>query len=259
MNGIRLPYTERDFKTTKDYMRRWLIDMGFVGSFGLGLVEGQLGGGKSLFGYTVAKWVKSLFGIRVTVDQMPKPKFGEYTYFELPGDLLKEKELIDKIAQRGDEWTGPEVEQLKLFRRFVFIDEGYKLVHKRHSMNILTREFEDIVKQLRHLDTFLLIAMPSRRAADVQEIQEYITVDIRASWSMCKPDTANYIVYNNRTGFESVISIYGPNYWDYYNSKNPIRTRRTITPKEYKEWERKLKGNGDNEQYNEGNLIKLAR
>lgn len=255
----RLPYNRGHFKSTADYMRQWLVDMGFVGGFGLGLVEGGLGGGKSLFGYTVALWVKHLFGIKVTVDQQPTPKFGEYTYFDIRDDLLKEKELIDRIARRGDRWEGPEVEQLKLYKHFVFFDEFYKVAHKRRSMNILTLELEDIIKQIRHMDTFLLVAMPRKNEVDVGGIETYITVDIRASWAMFKPDTALYTVYNRNLNVESTFSIYGPNYWDYYNSKNPIRTRRAIDPKEFKKWQKKISGgNGEGEE-EESKLIKAAR
>lgn len=230
----RLPYTRRDFASTADYLRQWLQDMGFVGSFGLGLIEGNLGGGKSLFGYTISWWVKTLFGVKITVDQMPRPAFGDYTYFEVPDDLLKERELIDKIAARGDTWDGPEVSRLKLYHRFAFFDEFYKIGSNRRGMTNLMLEFGDVLKQARHMDTFILCAMPHKNEVDVKNVDQYITLDIRAAWSMIKPDTANYIVYNRMNMVESVFSIFGPNYYPLYNTKNPIRSRRNIDPKAYK-------------------------
>lgn len=244
----RLPYSRRDFRTNEEYLTRWLVDMGFVGSFGLGLIEGNLGGGKSLFGYTIAWWVKRLFAVPITVDQVPRPAFGASTYFEIPSDLLREKELIDKIAARGDTWEGPEIEQLKLYKRFVFIDEFYKVAYKRRGQTNLILEFGDIVKQARHMDTFILCAMPHKREVDVGAIDDYIDIDIRAAWSMIKPDTANYIVYNRKTLIESVFTIYGPNYYGLYNSKNPIRSRRNIDKKEYKEHKDRLAGKGQEEE-----------
>jgi hypothetical protein len=244
----RLPYSRRDFRTNEEYLTRWLVDMGFVGSFGLGLVEGNLGGGKSLFGYTIAWCVKKLFGTKITVDQMPRPVFGDYTYFEVPSDLLREKELIDKIAERGDVWEGPEIPQLKLYKRFAFFDEFYKIGSKRRTGTNLILEFSDVVKQSRHMDSFILCAMPHKNEVDAQAIESYITVDIRAAWSMIKPDTANYIVYNRNNLVESVFTIFGPNYYPLYNSKNPIRSRKAIDAKEYKKWQKRLSGIGTEEE-----------
>ena len=243
----RLPYTRRDFKTNEEYLSNWLKDMGFVGSVGLGLIEGNLGGGKSLFGYTISWWVKKLFGMKITLDQMPRPVFGEYTYFDVPADLLKEKELDDIIAARGDVWEGPEVDQLKLYKRFAFFDEFYKIAHNRRGMSNLMIEFGDEIKQIRHKDTFVLCAMPHKNEVDVKQIEQYISVDIRAAWSMIKPDTANYIVYNRASMVESVFTIYGPNYYGLYNSKNPIRSRKNIDAKEYKKWQKRLSGIGNEE------------
>jgi len=236
----RLPYTRRDFPSIVEYLKRWLVDMGFVGGFGLGLIEGNLGGGKSLFGYTISWWVKKLFGTKITLDQVPRAAFGEFTYFEVPADLLREKELTDIIAARGDEWTGPEVNKLKLYQRFAFFDEFYKIGSNRRGMTNLMLEFGDSVKQARHGDSFILCAMPHKNEVDVKNIEQYITIDIRAAWSMIKPETANYIVYNRNTMIESVFSIFGPNYYALYNSKNPIRSRKTIDPKEYKKWQNRL-------------------
>ena len=244
----RLPYSRKDFRTNEEYLTRWLVDMGFVGSFGLGLIEGNLGGGKSLFGYTIAWWVKRLFGVKITLDQQPRPVFGEYTYFEVPADLLREKELDDAIAARGDVWEGPEIAQLKLYKRFVFIDEFYKIAHNRRGMSNLMMEFGDEIKQIRHKDTFVLCAMPHKNEVDVKQIDQYISVDIRAAWSMIKPDTANYIVYNRASMVESVFTIFGPNYYPLYNSKNPIRSRKNIDAKEYKKWQNKLSGIGVEEE-----------
>jgi hypothetical protein len=244
----RLPYSRRDFRTNEEYLTRWLVDMGFVGSFGLGLVEGNLGGGKSLFGYTIAWWVKRLFGIGITLDQMPRPAFGASTYLEIPSDLLREKELIDKIAARGDVWEGPEIPWLKLYKRFVFIDEFYKIAYKRRGQTNLMLEFSEIIKQARHMDTFILCAMPHKREVDVTAVDDYIDIDIRAAWSMIKPDTANYIVYNRKTLIESVFTIYGPNYYPLYNSKNPIRARRNIDLKDYKKHKDRLAGREEEEE-----------
>ena len=244
----RLPYSRRDFRTNEEYLTRWLVDMGFAAPFGLGLIEGNLGGGKSLFGYTIMWWLKRLFGYKITLDQMPRPAFGQYTYFDVPSDILKEKELIDKIAERSDEWEGPEVEQLKLYKCRAFYDEFYKIAHNRRGMSNLIIEFGDIVKQSRHACTFILCAMPHKNEVDVKAIDAYVTVDIRAAWSMIKPDTANYIVYNRASMVESVFTIFGPNYYGLYNSQNPIRSRKNIDAKEYKKWQKKLSGIGvDNE------------
>jgi len=232
----RLPYSRRDFKTNEEYLSRWLVDMGFAAPFGLGLVEGNLGGGKSLFGYTIAWWIKRLFGTKITVDQIPRPCFGEVTEFVMPEDILKEKELIDRIAERGDTWEGPEMRQLKLFNRFVFLDEFYKVAHNRRGMTNQMIEFGDIIKQLRHLGTFILCAMPHKNEVDIKGIEQYISVDIRAAWSMIKPDTANYIVYNRANLVESTFTIYGPTYYPLYNTKNPIRSRKNLDKKDYKKF-----------------------
>lgn len=239
----RLPYTRKHFKTIEEYMRQWLVDMGFVGRFGLGLITGNLGAGKSLFGYTIAWWVKKLFGMQITVDQRPEAPFGKYTLFNVHEDILKEKELIDKIAQRGSEWTGPEVEQLKLYKTFAFFDEFYKVAHNRSSMGVLTREFEDIVKQIRHMDSFFLLAMPHKNEVDVKGIDQYVNIDVQAAWCLFRPDTAVYTVYNRDTTVESPFTIYGPNYYAIYNSKNPITTRKSIDTKDYKKWQRKMSAN----------------
>ena len=244
----RLPYSRRDFRTNEEYLTRWLVDMGFAAPFGLGLIEGNLGGGKSLFGYTIMWWLKRLFGYKITLDQMPRPAFGQYTYFDVPSDILKEKELIDKIAERSDEWEGPEVEQLKLYKCRAFYDEFYKIAHNRRGMSNLIIEFGDIVKQSRHACTFILCAMPHKNEVDVKAIDAYVTVDIRAAWSMIKPDTANYIVYNRASMVESVFTIFGPNYYGLYNSQNPIRSRKNIDAKEYKKWQKKLSGIGTEDE-----------
>jgi hypothetical protein len=244
----RLPYSRRDFRTNEEYLTRWLVDMGFASPFGLGLIEGNLGGGKSLFGYTIMWWLKKLFGFPITLDQMPRPAFGSYKYFDVPSDILKEKELIDKIAERSDEWEGPEVDQLKLYKCRAFFDEFYKIAHNRRGMSNLIIEFGDIVKQSRHANTFILCAMPHKNEVDVKAIDSYVTVDIRAAWSMIKPDTANYIVYNRASLVESVFTIFGPNYYSLYNSQNPIRSRKNIDAKEYKKWQKKLSGIGTEEE-----------
>ena len=57
------------------------------------------------------------------------------------------------------------------------------------------------------------------------------------------PDTAVYTVYNRDTTVESPFTIYGPNYYPIYNSKNPITTRKTIDTGDYKKWRKKMSAN----------------
>jgi len=248
----RLPYRQSDFRTVDDYLRQWLPDMGLVckDGFGMGLITGERGAGKSLFGYTVAWWVRRLFGVRITLDHAPRPEFGDFTKFNLPWDLLWERKWMDDIAKRGDEWEGEELKKLKLLKSFVFWDEFYQVAHKRNTMGIMTREFEDIVKQLRHLDSFFLMAMPQKKEVDTTGIDDYVTVDIGASWSLYRPDTANYIVYNRQTMVESPFTIYGPNYYPLYRSKNPIHARKWISPDEYKKWMKTMYGADWKEEQN---------
>ncbi len=239
----RLTYTRNDFrpgwKGMEEYMWNWLQDMGFRcghDGYGVGLIEGQRGAGKSLFGYTIAWWVRHLFNVGITFDNKPETIFGDYTFFDLPWDLLKERKYTDDVAKRGSRWEGEEIQKLKLYKCFAFFDEFYQVAHKRSVMGIMTREFEDLLKQLRHLDSFFLMAMPDKNEVDTQGIDAYVTVDIQASWSTYARNRALYVVYNRQKMITSPFSIYGPNYYGLYRSKNPIRARKWIDPKLYKKW-----------------------
>ena len=244
-NGVeRLPYTRKHFPTIDAYMRQWLVDMGFVGRGGLGLITGRPGAGKSLFGYTILWWVKKLFGIQCTVDAKPNPDtFGKFDFFEHT-KILDEIEKADKMARESTEWLN--TDDLIFYKRMVLLDEFYKLAHNRNCMNILTRQFEYVIKQWRHYESFFLCSMPFKNEVDTKGIDQYITIDVQAAWSLYKPETALYVVYNRDTLVESPFTIYGPNYYALYNTKNPITAQKFVDPKRYKDWIKRVNSDVDN-------------
>jgi hypothetical protein len=87
--------------------------------------------------------------------------------------------------------------------------------------------------------------MPFKNEVDTKGIDQYITIDIQAAWSIYKPDTAIYIVYNRDTLYESPFTIYGPNYYALYNTKNPITSQKFVDPKLYKNWMKKVSTSDD--------------
>lgn len=235
----RLPVRYKDFSSDgidnmackKAYMRYLIVSLKMT--VGLMVITGKRGAGKTLFAWMLSYYRKELFNLPCTCDHPPKRAFGDFTLFEYDTIFGEEGELnkITKMAQSGTEWEDDS--DSILHRRTIWLDEAYRYCPRRRPMASMNIAVGDFIKQIRHLQSLMIMASISLDDLDVNHVENEIDVEVHARKSLYKHDTFYYEIYNRNELIEHTLEVYGPNYYPLYNTNNPIAKRMKIQKKDY--------------------------
>lgn len=212
-------------------------------------LEGKKGKGKTLAATAIIKNLKDHFGKPVVVigSKMGlNENFGEYTFLD-EKDFVGELDKIATISKDTPEDVVQDVVEQALKRLGVQItdvtlvfDEAYKLFDARTPSDKLVRVFGYFVAQSRHYGVTIVIIAPNRDMID-KRVRRQIDW-----WGRCtttckslpnvetgrpecvRPDcphrtTVRFVGGRDRFKF----TIYGPNYWDMYDTWAKVGFRQS--------------------------------
>lgn len=209
-------------------------------SRGLMLVTGKPGGGKGLFGNTLAWKLRRYYkNRRVLLDYRPRkafdmfaPEDNKYFLFNSPfmqeqlaamakaagtdiTDETVDKKLkgkqLDKIAlstnELAEQWT--KRNEVMLLGGVMVLDEFKRYFHNRRPHNPYGILLGHIVAQWRHLDLLMIGMTPLRREVDAISCLPYVTHHVKCSWNG-KLDAAEARVFRvSYVGKKGVMEITG--------------------------------------------------
>ena len=198
--------------------------------YGIMMVCGKEGNGKTMFGAALAGRLKHIFPHRhVISDQHLKPEFGPYTYWDWDDeDFIKELEAVSRMAKEGKGWN----QESKLHNAIVLLDELYNKLHNRRGGSAKSILMGDIVKQWRHYH-FLMIGMaPAEDEIDKKGWVNRVTHEVRCERSEDRLGYSDIVIFNKRMhkvthAIQLEHSYWGQLFW----TDAPITMRQPIKRK----------------------------
>ncbi len=198
------------------------------------MLEGKKGKGKTLAAVAILKNLKILFGLKVVVVGTRMgftEEFGEYTYLD-EKEFVAQLDLITQVSKQVSDDELQSVVDAALAKMGVDInnsilvfDEAYKLFDARTPSDKLVRIFGYFVAQSRHYNASIIIISPRR---DMVDKRIRMQVD---NWGKCKTTcravngTCVRIRCPHKVTVDMIggitqwsLNIYGPSYWNMYNS-----------------------------------------
>lgn len=227
---------------------------------GVMLITGMPGSGKGLLANVIAWKLKHYFGFRILRDDRPRKLFGNYTPFNedtllsdvakmeeiATGDLPKEvrtKKAKQKLTEQLGKWRTIQGDVM-MKNSVILLDEFWRYFHNRRPMNPMGILLGGVVKVWRHLDCLIIGISQQRKELDRFSCLPYVTHEVRVSWSVTRPDTADCTFFPVRyvgsrgilevTGKKKMFHVNGARprpelggarYYDLYNSKSAIALR----------------------------------
>ena len=196
------------------------------------VIEAKKGSGKTLLAIALATKFKEYFHKKVLLDFMPKPAFGEYMYLDeakFMGELNKVTDIVkstspDDIAL-GVEWSLKKL-GLDIENAVIIFDESYRYFDCRTPTDKLVRVFGYFVAQMRHYHVTMILLCPNKRYLDrrVRDQIDYLgKVAFNPGSLVAHARFLSYI-----TGEIKPLKIYGPNYFELFDSWGPIAMRRKV-------------------------------
>lgn len=188
------------------------------------LLEGKKGRGKTLAGVAIAKMLKEMFDIQTvcigTSLDLNKENFGKFTFLD-EKEFVQDLEKITQVSKTTqDEVIGNAIDSLlkskgiSVTNSCLIFDEAYKMFDARTPSDKLVRVFGYFIAMSRHYKSTILILCPFRDMID-KRVRRQI-------------DYFGRCFTNKRTGMTTVrivggmeswkFRIYGPNYWDMYDT-----------------------------------------
>jgi len=182
---------------------------------GVGLVIGPPRSGKDLFSNVFTYKGKNYFeGIEIMRDERPRRPYGRYTLFNeevLMGEISKmaavargdiprqAKTEKDKKALSSlvDKWH-TDRGKVKMKNSMMYFTEFWRYLLNRHPMNPMGIEVGGIIKTWGHIDTLVLGVAQMKHDLDRFTCLPYITYEVRCSWMLSVPYTAECKLYRTR-------------------------------------------------------------
>ena len=147
--------------------------------YGLTLVQGGRGGGKSMFGWWDLWHMENYFGRQVGGDRLPRPgEFNNFHYTDI-NEICDQLDLMDEADKDTGDFHSA---HSWLEGMAVMCDEFYRLVDKRRTQSKENQKVTDIVFQIRHYGIHLIGIAPDVNLLDVQRIQEYANAVATCVW-----------------------------------------------------------------------------
>ena len=196
------------------------------------VIEAKKGSGKTLLAIALATKFKEYFHKKVLLDFMPKPAFGEYMYLDetkFMEELNKVTDIVKATSQDdialGVEWSLKKL-GLDIENAVIIFDESYRYFDCRTPTDKLVRVFGYFVAQMRHYHVTMILLCPNKRYLDrrVRDQIDYLgKVAFNPGSLVAHARFLSYI-----TGEIKPLKIYGPNYFDLFDSWGPIAMRRKV-------------------------------
>lgn len=209
--------------------------------FGVVMVNGDLGSGKSAWG-AVTSWIRrQYFGYPVVSNVLLKPSFGEYSYIDTPRMVAEMRKinrvLKDVIEKFGSGHVLPDeaktmMEELweksgtNLWRRTILLDEGYGSFEKRRgqSSKLLLNSY--LIQQARHYESLVIVIASSSNLLDRYRLLDHITHQVSCT-HIADLEMSLYRVHNRKMPFMEGVNpgvqrIFIPNWAGLWDSWVPV-------------------------------------
>lgn len=196
------------------------------------VIEGKKGSGKTLLAIALATKFKEYYNKKIILDFRPFPAFGEYGYMDevkFMAELNKVTDIIKSTPQDdvnlGIEWSLKKL-NLDIENSVMIFDEAYRYFDCRTPSDKLVRVFGYFVAQMRHYHITMILLCPNKRYLD-RRVRDQIDFLGRVAFNR-KTLVAHSRFLSYVTGEVKPLKVYGPNYFDLYDSWSPIAMRRKV-------------------------------
>lgn len=156
--------------------------------WGLWIVHGPRGSGKSGFAASTAFYLKELYGRKIGSNFPLKDAFGEYRTVSV-NDIRDQRERLAWLANKGSpDWENQdlEAEGIWLPGMVILDDEFYQEVDKRRCMSQDNKELTDFNLQIRHFDVTFIGLAPDKELLDTQRINNasLVSTEVRCVYDI---------------------------------------------------------------------------
>ena len=196
------------------------------------VIEGKKGTGKTLLAIALATKFKEHFNKKIILDFRPFEPFGEYQYLDevkFMSELNKVTDIVRNTRQDdvniAVEWSLQKM-KLDIEGSVMILDEAYRYFDCRTPTDKLIRVFGYFVAQMRHYHITMILLCPSKRYLDrrVRDQIDYLgKVAFNQRSLVMHSRFLSYI-----TGEVKPLKVYGPNYFDLYDSWSPVAIRKRV-------------------------------
>jgi Rad3-related DNA helicase len=172
----------------------------------LGIIEGQMGSGKTLSATAFAVADKINNGMEIICNYHLKNIDYQYLTFQ---------NFIDWMQQ-----------SVELSNTTVIIDEAYLFADSRSSQTNLNKLFGYFAVQTRKRDVNLYVTVQQFRNVDLR-LRSNASVRGICKYNE-KTQYCSLTLINLKTGIRKFIKIYGPDWFEYYDTKEIPPTRKSM-------------------------------
>lgn len=154
-------------------------------AWGMWVIDGPRGSGKSGFAAVMAFYFKQLYGRPIASNFALKPAFGEYRSFTLD-DIRDQMERLNHLESA--DWQGADLAEKGIWlpRHVILDDEFHRKMDLRRTMTNENKILRDLVKEIRHYDVTWLGLTPDRTHLDAKTIQNpiFMSTDVRCMYEV---------------------------------------------------------------------------
>lgn len=196
------------------------------------VVEGRKGTGKTLFAVALAWKLREIFNRQVILDFKAKKAFGAYTFLD-EGKFIGEMEKFTKLARStpqeevdtAAEWSLRK-QGIDLTEKTIVLDEAYRYFEARRPSDKFILAFGYFIAQSRHYKNSIILLAPRKRYIDYR-VRDQVDISVKVAFN-----EYTGVVFarclDQRTGEVRRLKVYGPNYWDMYDSWSPVALRKKV-------------------------------
>ena len=167
-------------------------------AWGMWIIDGPRGSGKTGFAVTVAFYFKHLFGRPVASNFPLKPAFGEYMTFTMD-DIKGQIERLNHLEENAgtSDWQAVDLQSQGIWlpRRVILDDEFHRKMDKRRTMSNENKVLRDLVKEIRHYDITWLGLTPDKEHLDSKSVNNplFMSTEARCLYEVDELTNRHYI------------------------------------------------------------------
>jgi len=196
------------------------------------VIEAKKGQGKTLLAVALATKFKDLFNKKVLLDFQPFEAFGDFMYLDEKKFMSELNKVTDIVRDTDEDEVGLGVKWslkkmgLDIEGSVMVLDEAYRYFDCRTPSDKLVRVFGYFVAQMRHYHITLILLCPSKRYLD-RRVRDQIDYLGKVAFNKRSLQAhARFLSYI--TGDIKPLRVYGPNYFNMYDSWSPIAIRKKV-------------------------------